>query len=68
MKNINIVDILFVICLIMFIMVIGTCTYRVFFVKDEVECLGGHYELRYNNTLKKSMPTYICDSAKIIYK
>ncbi len=42
--------------------------YKILVTKDEVQCLGGHYEWRYNTTLKQSMRTYICDSAKIIYK
>jgi len=71
MKDITFEDILFVIFIILGIILIISSfmlIYDAIFIKDQITCLGGHTELRYNINTKTHLPKFICDSAKIIYK
>ena len=61
-------DIIMLLLLFILLFILGYAAYDFFFIKDEIICLGGHYELRYKPELKRSMNVFICDSAKIIYK
>ena len=61
-------EIFAVIGILILIFILCYALYNIFFIQDEVICLGGHYELRYNNLLKVSLNHFVCDSAKIIYK
>ncbi len=64
----DIFALLFIISILFLIYLIGLGAYKLITLKDEVTCLGGHYEWRYNITLKTNMRHFVCDSAKIIYK
>lgn len=68
----NLIDYIFITVFItgilLIIFLISAHIYNLIYVKDEITCLGGHYEWRYNINLKTNMRHFVCDSAKIIYK
>jgi hypothetical protein len=59
----NLFEIILIILLLLAVIgIFNKCT-----SEENIRCLGGHYELRYNVSLKMPINTYVCDSAIIIY-
>ena len=65
----KVIEVLFIIGIFICICLFIYFVYTIFQGNEEI-CLGGHYEIRNRiiNGIQYPTNTFICDSAKIIYK